>query len=42
MVALELYTNFNCYPVFLGNELKDKYYKGKGRAVPVPAKIATS
>jgi hypothetical protein len=28
MVALELYTSLNCCPVFLGEELKEKYYKG--------------
>ena len=28
MVALELYANFNCFPVFLGAELKERYYKG--------------
>lgn len=27
--ALELYTQFNCCVVFLGKELKEKYYKGK-------------
>ena len=27
--ALELYTQFNCCVVFLGAELKEKYYKGK-------------
>ena len=27
-VALELYTLHNCCPVFLGKDLKDKYYKG--------------
>ena len=26
--ALELYTQFNCCVVFLGAELKEKYYKG--------------
>ncbi len=26
--ALELYTQFNCCVVFLGKELKEKYYKG--------------
>ena len=29
MVALELYANFNCFPVFLGAELKERYYKGE-------------
>ena len=28
MVALELFTTFNCFPVFLGSDLKDRYYKG--------------
>ncbi len=28
MVALELFTTFNCFPVFLGSNLKDRYYKG--------------
>jgi hypothetical protein len=28
-VAVELYTAFNCCPVFLAPELKEKYYKGK-------------
>jgi len=28
-VALELITEHNCYPVFLGSELKQKYYKGQ-------------
>jgi len=27
--ALELYTQFNCCVVFLGAELKEKYYKGQ-------------
>jgi len=26
---LELYTQFNCCVVFLGKELKEKYYKGE-------------
>ncbi len=26
--ALELYTQFNCCVVFLGKDLKEKYYKG--------------
>ena len=26
--ALELYTQFNCCVVFLGAELKERYYKG--------------
>ena len=30
MVALELYANFNCFPVFLGADLKERYYKGEG------------
>lgn len=29
--ALELYTQFNCCVVFLGAELKEKYYKGQPR-----------
>ena len=29
MVALELYANFNCFPVFLGADLKERYYKGE-------------
>lgn len=28
MVALELMTQFNCCPVFLGKELKEQFYKG--------------
>ena len=28
MVALELYSTFNCFPVFLGSSLKERYYKG--------------
>ena len=28
MVALELYSTFNCFPVFLGPSLKERYYKG--------------
>lgn len=27
-VSQELYTQFNCFPVFLGRELKEEYYKG--------------
>lgn len=27
-VALELMTEFNCYPVFLTPELKERFYKG--------------
>jgi hypothetical protein len=29
-VHQELKQKFNCCPVFLGAELKDKYYKGEG------------
>jgi hypothetical protein len=28
MVALELFTEFNCCVVFLGADLKERYYKG--------------
>ncbi|KAL3130848.1 hypothetical protein ABBQ38_000180 [Trebouxia sp. C0009 RCD-2024] len=28
MVALELYSTFNCFPVFLGASLKERYYRG--------------
>lgn len=28
MVALELFSTFNCFPVFLGLDLKERYYKG--------------
>lgn len=28
MVALELFSTFNCFPVFLGSDLKQRYYKG--------------
>ena len=28
MVALELFTEFKCCPVFLGADLKERYYKG--------------
>ncbi len=27
-MSLELYSAFNCCPVFLGKELKEEYYKG--------------
>ena len=32
--ALELYTQFNCCVVFLGKELKEKYYKGAPSGAP--------
>ena len=35
MVALELFTTFNCFPVFLGSDLKDRYYKGVSCFVPL-------
>ena len=41
MVALELYANFNCFPVFLGAELKERYYKGE-RLWYSPALSSTS
>ena len=28
MVALELFSMFNCFPVFLGPDLKERYYRG--------------
>lgn len=28
-VAQQLQTQFNCFPVFLGAELKNNYYKSK-------------
>ncbi len=28
MVALELFTEFSCCVVFLGADLKERYYKG--------------
>lgn len=31
-VALDLVDQFNCYVVFMGEELKEKYYKGKYKA----------
>ena len=34
--ALELYTQFNCCVVFLGAELKEKYYKGGLLSAPLP------
>lgn len=33
MVALELFTAFNCFPVFLGSELKERYYKGRSHVI---------
>ena len=31
-ISLELMTEHNCYPVFLGAELKDRYYRGTSLA----------
>ena len=33
MVALELYSTFNCFPVFLGPSLKERYYKGMQQSI---------
>ena len=33
-MALELFTAFNCCPVFLGKELKEEYYKGEQQPLP--------
>ena len=32
-ISLELMTEHNCYPVFLGAELKQRYYRGTSPAV---------
>lgn len=42
MVALELFTSFNCFPVFLGADLKERYYKGQCRHVTVHLQLQAS
>jgi len=32
-VAQQLQTQFNCYPVFLGAELKNNYYKSENHII---------